>query len=258
MQLTNAIVAAILAFSSTAAAAPSLHGRAVTNGTATVESTPKPTQTGAPGLSLTQRLFLADTAADRYALLPEHNDFIFDFNQPQKNRGDGGELVVANRKTFPALVGTGSGMAVGRVDPCGLNTFHVHPRSAELQVVVEGRLITEMVPENGVLDKDGKRRVIRTELRPFQMTPFPQGSVHTQFNPDCSRATFVASFASEDAGAGQIADETFAFSDDLISAVLGQSIKGEDIDIVRKAIPASIAKGVEECLVKCKIPKRSI
>lgn len=150
------------------------------------------------------------------------------------------------------------GLTLPSSPACGLNTFHVHPRSAELQIVVSGRLITEMVPENGVLDKDGKRRVIRTELRPFQMTPFPQGSVHTQFNPDCSPATFVASFASEDAGAGQIADETFAFSDDLISAVLGQSIKGEDIDIVRKAIPASIAKGVEECLVKCKIPKRSI
>lgn len=141
---------------------------------------------------------------------------------------------------------------------CGMNTLHVHPRSAELQIVTAGRLITEMVPENGVLDKDGKRRVIRTELKANMMTPFYQGSVHTQFNPDCEPATFVAAFAAEDFGTGQIADETFALGDDVIAATFGQSIAGEDIDRVREAIPASIALGVEDCLKKCGIKKRSI
>jgi Cupin len=139
-----------------------------------------------------------------------------------------------------------------------MNTLHVHPRSAELQVVVSGRLITEMVPENGVLNKDGKRRVVRTELGPFMMTPFYQGSVHTQFNPDCTPAIFVASFASEDFGAGQIADETFAFTDDVINAAFGQVFQGKDIDMIRGAIPASIAKGVEQCLQTCGIKKREI
>lgn len=56
------------------------------------------------------------SAADRYALLPENDDFIFDFNQEQQNPGNGGQLIAANRKTFPALVGSGAGMAVGRID----------------------------------------------------------------------------------------------------------------------------------------------
>ncbi|KAK7421008.1 hypothetical protein QQZ08_010129 [Neonectria magnoliae] len=146
-------------------------------------------------------------------------------------------------------------MAVGRMGPCGLNTFHVHLRSAELQLVIEGRLITEMVPENGVLDADGKRRVIKNEVGPLQLTPFYQGSIHTQFNPDCSDVTFVASFASEDFGAGQVLDETFAFTDNLIAAAFGQSIAGENIDSVRQAIPLSIALGVEECLQQCGIEK---
>lgn len=139
-----------------------------------------------------------------------------------------------------------------------MNTLHVHPRSAELQIVTSGRLMTEMVPENGVLDKDGKRRVIRTELTANKMTVFPQGAVHVQYNPDCEPATFVASFASEDFGAGQIADETFALSDNVIAATFGQSIAGEDIEKVRAAIPKSIALGVEECLSKCGIKKRAI
>lgn len=115
-----------------------------------------------------------------------------------------------------------------------------------------------MVPENGVLNADGSCRVIRTELTANMMTPFYQGSVHTQFNPDCEPATFVAAFASEDFGTGQIADETFALSDDVIAATFGQSIAGEDIDKVRQAIPKSIALGVDECLKKCGKYKRSI
>ncbi|KAJ4235453.1 hypothetical protein NW757_013524 [Fusarium falciforme] len=60
---------------------------------------------------------LADTAADRFDLLPDDAQFVFDFNKAldEAGGGDGGDLAVANRKTFPALTGTGAGMAVGRV-----------------------------------------------------------------------------------------------------------------------------------------------
>ncbi|KAF4997396.1 hypothetical protein FGRMN_3887 [Fusarium graminum] len=239
MKFATAIISAVLAFTSFTEAAPRNSRR---------------TEYQPP--SLTAQLRLADTTAERFNLLPNDSDFVFDFNdKKQDNPGKGGMLIAANRKTFPALVGTGSGMAFGKVDPCGMNTLHVHPRSAELQIVTSGRLITEMVPENGVLDKDGKRRVIRTDLTANMMTPFYQGSVHTQFNPECEPATFIATFASEDFGTGQIADELVALSDDVIAATFGQSIAGEDIEKVRAAIPKSIALGVDECLVKCGLKK---
>src|SRR5687767_15360451 len=60
-----------------------------------------------------------------------------------------------------------------------------------------------MVPENGVLDGQGNRRTIRNDVGLFDMVPFYQGSFHTQFNPDCADAIFVASFPSEDPGTGQ-------------------------------------------------------
>lgn len=65
------------------------------------------------------------------------------------------------------------------------------------------------------------------------MTPFPQGSVHAQYNPDCSPAVFVAAFADEDPGAGHVADG--------------------DVGRLRAAIPDSIALGVRECLDRCGI-----
>lgn len=109
-----------------------------------------------------------------------------------------------------------------------------------------------MVPENGVVNADGSRRVISNTLSAFQMQPFYQGSVHTQFNPSCTEnATFVASFNSEDFGAGQVPDELFAMTDNVLQAAFGQAVAATDLDKFRAAIPATIAKGVEECLMSC-------
>ncbi|KAH9204031.1 RmlC-like cupin domain-containing protein, partial [Leptodontidium sp. 2 PMI_412] len=153
-----------------------------------------------------------------------------------------------------------SGMAVGFLKGCGFNTPHVHPRATELQIVTQGVLQTEILPENGVFNKPGDatsgRRVIKNTINQFEMQPFYQGSVHTQFNPTCDPAVFVASFNSEDFGASQVADELFAMSPNVVIAAFGEAVDGTDIDKFKSAIPASIAKGVEECLAKCGIKKR--
>jgi mannose-6-phosphate isomerase-like protein (cupin superfamily) len=261
MLFSRTLAASVLALASLATAAPTLVSR---DDACESHSSAAPAPTKAADgdeapltLSKTQQVFLADVAADRYKLL-EDADFVFDFNAEQENHGDGGELVAANRKTMPALVGTGASMALGRMSPCGINTFHTHPRSAELQLVISGKLITHMTPENGVTDADGKRRVISTTLLPNQMTVFPMGSVHTQFNDACEPASFVGAFAAEDAGTGTIAEQAFVFGDDLVSAVFGGQIAAEDIDAVRGAIPKSIAQGVDECISRCGITKRSV
>lgn len=250
MQFTTAVVAAVMAATAFAAPAPNpvLDAR---------QAAPTPCPTQAP-LSLTARLSLADTAADRYLLLND-SQFVFDFNQPRGNGGKGGDIFAANRKTFPALVGAGSGMALGFLGPCGFNTPHVHPRATELQVVTSGRVIVEMAPENGVFidgDRTKGRRIIKNELKTNMMTPFYIGSVHSQYNPDCEPASFVASFNSEDFGTGQVADELFALGPETVAAAFGQAIDGAEVNSFKGAIPASIALGVEECLMKCGIAKK--
>ncbi|KAJ2896655.1 Spherulin-1A 1 [Zalerion maritima] len=268
MQFTSAIIAAILAYTTAAAPASNSQQPATTMATYTTAAAPSATAEAAGAspydLSLTQKLFLADTAADRFSLLPENSDFVFNFPVDGPGPGEGGNLVAANRASFPALVSTGSGMALGRIGGCGINTFHVHPRAAELQVVVRGRIVTEMIPENGVLVPDPEdpsrmiRRVIRTELGLYDMTPFYQGSAHAQFNPGCDDAVFVAGFNSEDFGAGQIADELFAFDEELVAATLGEMVDGRDVEGIRDTLPVSIVRGVEECLAKCNKQKRSV
>ncbi len=84
-------------------------------------------------------------------------------------------------------------MTLGFLGPCGFNTPHVHPRSSEFNVVVEGRLMAEFTLENGA-------RTVTNEVDRLQATVFPMGALHTEWNPDCGNAVFVAGFADEDPG----------------------------------------------------------
>ncbi|KAF5866938.1 hypothetical protein ETB97_008744 [Aspergillus alliaceus] len=194
-------------------------------------------------LSLTAQLRLADTAIERYQLLPQDEDFVFNFTAS--------ELPIATSQNFPALVGTSASFSISQLPGCSMSFLHLHPRATELFAITSGRVLSEMVPEAGVLDSEGKQRVIRAELSPGMLTIYPAGSFHTQVNPDCEPAHFAAAFTSDEFAVGLVAQQTFSLSDDVIAATFGQSIGGEDIETVRDAIPKTMAIQVEECLNKC-------
>lgn len=82
--------------------------------TSTLSTVTIPIPTGAPsagataqadGLSKTQQILLSDTRADALnnVLTDDKADFVFDFNAKRvaSPPGAGGEIVTANRKTFP-------------------------------------------------------------------------------------------------------------------------------------------------------------
>ncbi|KAH6659851.1 RmlC-like cupin domain-containing protein [Truncatella angustata] len=261
MYFTSIIAVTVLAFSSAALAAP-YNQDSSTVTTATGTGAPTVTVTLNPleslGLSKTQQVLLSDTRVDALNnVLTSNEDFKFSFlDKKTGGPGRGGEIVAANRKTFPALTNTGVGAAVAFLKPCGFNTPHVHPRATELAIVVQGTVVSSMFPENQV-NTDGKPREILNTLKPFDTTVFYQGSVHSQFNPDCEDAVFVAAFNSEDAGTGQVAQELFGLSnEDLTAAIFGNQIDGADVDKLKSQISTNVALGVEECLKKCNIPKR--
>jgi len=217
---------------------------------------PSPTYTGRAygNLELIASLLTAPLQLDRFALLKDE-DFVFDFRNPlgdiQVATGNAGRTVIANRKTMPALIGTGSGMAMGFLGPCGFNTPHTHPRATELNVPVLGSLNTSLILENGV-------RVINAHVDTFQMHVFPQGAIHQEFNPDCGNTIFVAGFNNEDFGTSQVADNFFKLPSNVITAAVGGNIvvDGRDIEQFKTMIPHNIAVGVEECLMKCGLAKR--
>jgi hypothetical protein len=88
------------------------------------------------------------------------------------------------------------------------------------------------------------------------MTVFQQGALHTEFNPSCNNATFIAAFPSSDPGTMQVANALFDLSEDLVSATFGEIIDGSEVSKYCKALPTAVAKGVTACLARCNIPMK--
>ncbi|KAM3473116.1 hypothetical protein MY5147_004930 [Beauveria neobassiana] len=223
------IIAAVLAMSHTAVSAPT-----------------NQTKPGAE-FSKAARLRMADS------ILADDKDFVFDL-------GQNGFQSIANRQTFPAMVGTGTSIAAARFPGCSISKLHIHPRAAEMLVLLSGRLVTETIPELGaaavgaadgqtVLQQQQQQRVIRNELAPNTLTVFDQGALHTQINPECDDATALTVFSAEDGGFGFVADQAFALPDDVIATQLGDAISGADIDRIRAALPAGVAAQIDACPV---------
>lgn len=242
----------LLALVSTlAAAAPQI--RSSENGTASSSSdSSRPPVNGlANNADAIRSLLLAPRAVDRITQITKNSDFVFDFLAPPPNSntvGLGGSTVSANRQSFPPLIGSNTAMTVGFLGPCGFNTPHTHPRSAEINILIEGRVSTQFTLENGA-------HTVQNDLLPYQMTTFPMGALHTEFNPDCHNATFVAGFANEDPGVQQEAQTFFGLDPEAVKAAIGNGFTFEGKDVARftSLIPKNVARGVEACLKKCNI-----
>ncbi|KAF1809079.1 RmlC-like cupin [Eremomyces bilateralis CBS 781.70] len=222
----------------------------------------------APSVDFT-KLLTQPTLVDRFKqlvtrdgkLLPEdelRSVVSFDFNPPKPAPGaKGGAVNLANTKNWPILAESGISVAVGFLGACGINTPHVHPRAAELLTVTSGEVDFGYILENGLVDAGEKSEIVG-KLGPLQAALFPMGSIHYQVNPTCNDATFVAALNNEDPGASQIAQNFFGLDGETIEAVLGfpEQFDGDRIEEFRSKIPANVARNVEQCLEKCKIPKR--
>ncbi|KAJ7776637.1 hypothetical protein DFH07DRAFT_951769 [Mycena maculata] len=189
-------------------------------GSTLAAETPAPNNT-----QLVSELKTAATAVDRVNLLSNDSRFVFNFFDPAAGatKGAGGEIVLANAASFPAVIGNGIAM-------------------------VQRERGTGMITENGA-------RFIMTNLSPGEMTIFPQGSVHFQITEGCEPALFVSGLNSEDPGALQIAQRcNFGLSPDIVAATLGD-IGLEEVLGLEDIIPDNVAIGTDECLKRCNITR---
>jgi hypothetical protein len=212
-----------------------------------------------PNASVTQDFInsveLAATEVERYTLLsqmdPTH--LKFDFNpaaNPGVKPGAGGQVDLANRANFPSVIGTGISAAVGFMNPCGLNTPHIHPRASEFLVLAQGSNVkTGLILENGFTVQQN------TTLSQLQGTVFPEGSIHFQFNDNCQPAVFISGLSNEDPGASSIAQNFFSIDPAILDATLGfpEQIDGDNFAAFKAAIPPPFALGSKECLMRCGI-----
>lgn len=223
---------------------------------------PNATPNPKPSAGTIAKLLTEDSRVDRFTEIQSeiasgNLALKFDFN-PKANpiaanatQPYGGQVDLAFRKNFPLLTGLGISAAGIFFEPCGLNTPHIHPDATEfLTVVTDNTIETGFVLENGFVTEQ------RTNLTLFQGTAFPMGSIHWQQNLDCKPAVAIAGLNSEDPGASSIAQNFLInTSGDIVDATLGfpKQIDQNNFAEFKKNIPVSLARGVEECLIRCNL-----
>ncbi|KAH6643888.1 RmlC-like cupin domain-containing protein [Boeremia exigua] len=259
INITKLTIVALAAFGSVQALPQSIPSSTST------PAAPAATAPASDQAQLFRDLFTAPTAIKRFQrLLTQGSTLltgdalrqltVFSFNNATPAAGaKGGATRAANIETFPILTGLGISTTLGFLEPCGINTPHVHPRATEFLTLVDGAgLKFGYVLENGLVGA-GQNPEIAGTLNKFEGTVFPQGSIHFQFNDNCDAATFVASLNSEDPGTSQVAQNFFALNSGVVNATLGfpKTIDGKNIEEFRKLIPANLAQDVDVCLKRC-------
>ncbi|KAF9584033.1 hypothetical protein BGW38_007800 [Lunasporangiospora selenospora] len=219
--------------------------------------------------ALKEALNSATSYSERQAILftnpPDATNVTITFINNTVTDNTGGTIALSTINNFPALIGTQVAMAVGFVNPCGLNVPHSHPRANELLTVIQGKLIAGLILEindgsfGHVVGQPapvhGPIPQVTTTLANYTGMLFPQGETHFQFNPTCEPALFVAAFDSSDPGRTQIARNFFSdMPDDMLIASIGDDqevLDAKRIAQFRDKIPNAFAVIMEECAVRC-------
>ena len=78
------------------------------------------------------------------------NDFFFDLAGSKSMQGEGGNFRPLFLNNLRSLAGEGVSHALFNLGPCGVNTFHSHPRATELLYVIDADFLqVGFFEENG-------------------------------------------------------------------------------------------------------------
>ncbi|WCJ25995.1 Germin-like protein 1-1 [Euphorbia peplus] len=138
----------------------------------------------------------------------------------------------ASMKEFPALEGQSVSVAALIYPPSGINPPHVHPRSAELLMVLQGVL------EVGFVDTTNK--LFTQTLQAPDLFVFPKGLVHFQVNTRSdSPAYALGMFGSANAGTSSL--PVSVFGSGIAPEILAEGFK-TDVQTISKLIAANTIK----------------
>ena len=210
-------------------------------------------------------LKLAYTAIDRFALLQSYgsNDDYFKFDLTPNGsvsnaaNGLGGQGYLAEVKGWPVLMNTGISVAIGYLNPCGLDSIHIHNRADEIVTLVKGQsLKTGFVLEDGFdlvmsmpcsfylplvlllifatacvyrdrlvsghdpVSSRSAQSIRQSCANHSTRLCRPKGSQHWEFNDHCESAVFVASLSNEDPSVSRTAQNFFINPQDIVEADL--------------------------------------
>ena len=173
-------------------------------------------------------------------------DFVFDYNSAILTVTDGGSGKALNVDNRPILHGLGVSSAMFDIFPCGIVAPHIHPRGSELYHILKGSMLVGILEENG-------GRYIENNVTMGQVAIVPMGLLHYLQNFECTNATFLATFSSEDPGTLTVAPRLFDITNNqVLTSTFNQT--ESVIESMRASVRPSPSGGVGECRRRCGLP----
>ncbi|ORY09153.1 hypothetical protein BCR34DRAFT_487739, partial [Clohesyomyces aquaticus] len=162
--------------------------------------------------------------------------------------GLGGQGYLAHAGNYPVLMGTGLSVAIGYLNPYGLDSIHVHNRATEMVTLVSGVSL-----KTGFVLEDGFDLPVYVEIGLYQGTIRPMGSLHWEFNDNCEPAVFVASLSNKDPGVLRTTQNFFISEEDIVKANLAYPSWLDKVNTTdyRAKLSAAFAQGAKDCYQRC-------
>ncbi|XP_055819252.1 germin-like protein subfamily 1 member 20 [Solanum dulcamara] len=135
----------------------------------------------------------------------------------------GSAVTVVNVFNLPEL--NTLDISLVRIDyaPYGVNPPHMHPRGAEILVVLEGTLYVGFVLSNS--GPNMKNKLFTKILHPRDVFVFPIGLIHFQFNVEKTKAVAFAGLSSQNPGVITITNAVFGSDPPINDDVLAKTFQ---------------------------------
>ncbi|KAF1929113.1 uncharacterized protein M421DRAFT_420336 [Didymella exigua CBS 183.55] len=139
-------------------------------------------------------------------------------------------------------------MAIRYLNPCGLDSFHIHNRATEIVLLVAGKSLY-----TGFVLEDGFDQPVLATIGLYQGTVRPQGSIQYDFNDNCEPAVFMAALSSGDPGVSRMSQNLFVEDPELLRAGQGypEFLNNAKTTEFYGSITAAFAQGMKARYERC-------
>lgn len=139
----------------------------------------------------------------------------------------GSAIKLVYDEILPGLNTEGVGIARLDFDLDGLNPPHLHPRGAEIFMVLEGSLYAGLITSNPP-NPNNKNQLFTKILNAGDIFVFPRGMIHFQYNIGKTKAVAIAAFNSQNPGVMTIAKSIFGSEPSVPPEILAKAFQVDD------------------------------
>jgi quercetin dioxygenase-like cupin family protein len=137
------------------------------------------------------------------------------FTNGAVTQGPGGTRAALNITGFPALVNEGITYVQFKMEPCGENLPHTHPRATEILTLVSGGPL-----QAGLVNTSGVSHIYI--LYPGDVIVFPRGLLHYELNVGTEQAFYISALNSQNPGVLTAGGVLFALPTRALATSLNQ------------------------------------